>query len=104
MLTMVAENTTLISVKNIDMTALGDMGISTNAGCNITVTGDFNKKILGAATEHYAGVFHERWDGNRHTHTGADTFSRSDPGTDHSCPADTRNTPATNCDTVNSIS
>ena len=104
MFTMVNQNTTLVSAGNIDITSIGDMGISTNAGCNITVTGAFNKKISGAATEHYASVFHERWDGNRHTHTGADTYSRHDGGKDYSCPSDPARGGDPNCDPVNSIS
>jgi hypothetical protein len=79
------------------------MGISTNAGCNITVTGVFNKKISGAAIEHYAGVFHERWDKDKYTHTGADTYSRHDAGTNYSCPADPARGGDPNCDPVNSI-
>ena len=104
MFTMVNQNTTLVSAGNIDITSIGDMGISTNAGCNITVTGAFNKKISGAATEHYASVFHERWDGNRHTHTGADTYSRHDGGKDYSCPQDPARGGDPDCDPVNSIS
>ena len=119
--TVVQKNVTLVSAEAIDITALGDMGFSTNSNCNITVTGNvvetitgnstaqisgnssinvlgtFKNKIGGTTHKEYTGAFYERWDGDKHTHTGADTFSRFDPGVDHSCPTDTRSPSAQSC-------
>ena len=119
--TVVQKNVTLVSKEAIDITALGDMGFSTNSNCYITVTGNvvetitgnstaqisgnssinvlgtFKNKIGGTTHKEYTGAFYERWDGDKHTHTGADTFSRFDPGVDHSCPTDTRRPSAQSC-------
>ena len=97
------------------------MGFSTNSNCNITVTGNvvetivgnstaqisgnssinvlgtFKNKIGGTTHKEYAGAFYERWDGDKHTHTGANTFSRHDSGTDHGCPSDPVRNGADSC-------
>jgi len=113
MFTGVGENTTLVSVKALDITSLGDMGISTNSNFNHTVTGNsthkisgnasidvlgsFRHKITGITYKQYMSAFHERWDGDKWTHTNANTFSRHNSGTDHSCPADPPRSGATSC-------
>jgi len=114
--TVIAENTSIISVKDINISCLGNLGLSTNANYDITVIGNstsfiggnssinvlgsFKNKIGGTTHKEYVGAFYERWDGDKHTHTGADTFSRFDPGVDHSCPADTRSPSATDCTAI----
>ena len=100
----IKKNATFIRSEAIDITSVGDMGLSTNANFNHTVSsnsihkisgdssinvlGSFKNKIGGTTHKEHAGAFYERWDGDKHTYTGADTFSRHESGTDHSCPTD----------------
>ena len=86
MLTMVSQNTTVLSVGTIDITSIGDMGISTNAGCNITVTGDYKKKISGSAIEDYDGTLDETHDGVYKLYTGSDFHNHRAGGTDYANP------------------
>jgi hypothetical protein len=63
-------------------------------------TGTYNLTITGDA--------HVRYDGDIHTHTGADTYVRNDIGTDFSCPTDPpRNVPlkrnGIDCTDVNTV-
>jgi len=112
MATIVADNTTLISAKEINITALGNLGLSTDVNCDISVTGNtvfkmtgtYNQKVTGITTKQYTGAFHERWDGDKYTHTGANTFSRHESGVDHACSGDPSRTSANSCPTVNSVS
>lgn len=113
MFTMISGNTTLVTSSAIDITSVGDMGLSTNANFNHTVTsnsthkisgnasinvlGSFRHKITGTTYKQYMSAFHERWDGDKWTHTNANTYSRHNSGVDHSCPSDPTRTGATSC-------
>ena len=113
MFTMISGNTTLVSKSALDVTSVGDMGISTNSNFNHTVTGNsthkisgnasidvlgsFKHKITGTTYKQYMSAFHERWDGDKWTHTNANTYSRHNSGVDHSCPSDPTRTGATSC-------
>ena len=113
MTTMVSLNTTLVSASNIDITSIGDMGLSTNSNFNHTVTansthkisgnasidviGSFKHKITGTTYKQYMSAFHERWDGDKWTHTNANTYARHNTGVDHGCPSDPVRTGAVSC-------
>ena len=100
----IKENTTINSNANIDLGAVGKIGIGSGSDCNISVMGAYKQKVTGETTKHYLSAFHERWDGDKYTHTGADTFSRHDSGTDHSCNTDPSRNGVNACPTVNSVS
>jgi len=124
--TVVQKNVTLVSKEAIDITALSDMGFSTNSNCNITVNGNvvetiagnstaqisgsssinvlgsFKNKIGGTTHKDYVGAFYERWESDKHTHTGADTFSRHESGTDHGCDQDPPRNGAISCAVIES--
>ena len=110
MFTMVNKNTTMVTSGNIDITSIGDMGLSTNANFNHTVTsnsthqisgsstinvsgnssinvgGTFQKKLNGAAFEHYASTLDERHDSVYKVYTGSDVHSYREGGTDYANP------------------
>ena len=48
----------------------------------------------------FNGDSYTRYDGDRHTHTGKDTYSRHEKGVDHSCPDDPPRTSKPNCDDI----
>ena len=119
--TIVQKDATFIGAEAIDITAIGDMGLSTNANFNHTVSsnsihkisgsstveisgsssinvlGTFRKKIGGAAFEQYTSTFDERHEGHYKIFTGNNTSSVAVTGfTDFTCP--TQRTPISNCD------
>jgi len=90
---VVGENTTLLGVGAIDIIGLGNVGISSDVNMDITSTAnmtqtigaEYRKKVTGSAFEQYLGAFHERWDGDKYLHTGADTYlDRHDTGVNFS--------------------
>ncbi len=64
---------------------------------NETVGGSLKNKIGGTTHKEYVGAFYERWDGDKHTHTGGNTFSRHESGTDHGCPSDPNRNSSVSC-------
>jgi len=83
----------LLGVGAIDIIGLGNVGISSDVNMDITSTAnmtqtvgaEYRKKVTGSAFEQYLSVFHERWDGDKYLHTGADTYlDRHDTGVDFS--------------------
>ena len=101
--TITADNNTILSNKNIAITAIENVGISTAAACNLTVSGAYNQKVTGVTTKHYVGAFHERWDGDKWTHKGANTYSRHESGTDYTCSGDPSRSGANSCTNVNEV-
>ena len=53
-----------------------------------TIGGAYKNKITGTTHKQYLSAFYERWDGDKHTHTGADTYGRHDDGINYSCSSD----------------
>ena len=94
----------------IDIMSIGNMKIETKSSCNvitaanhnITVGGNFKKKITGTTHKQYMSPFFERWDGDKWSHTGANTYSRHDAGVDHGCNSDPVRTGANLCTDVES--
>lgn len=101
--TIVGKNASFISAEAIDITSIGDMGLSTNANFNQTISGSstakisgsssinvlgtFRKKIGGAAFEQYTSTFDERHEGHYKIYTGNNTSSVAVSGfTDFGCP------------------
>ena len=101
--TVVAGNNTILANGNIAITAMSNVGISTDTNMNIVVTGTYNQKVTGATTKHYVGAFHERWDGDKWTHKGANTYSRHESGVDYTCSGDPSRTGANSCTDVNTV-
>jgi len=119
MFTGVGENTTLVSVKALDITSLGDMGISTNSNCNITVTGNvtetvfgntlykisgtYQQKVTGATRLQYLNTLDERKHGHYKLYIGDDTSTVKASGkVDHNCP--TTRTGTNSCNNAASVS
>jgi len=95
MTTLVNKNTTLVSSENIDITAVGDMGFSTNSNCNITTTGNtifkvfgsYDHQITGATRLQYLSTLDERKHGHYKLWIGDDTSTVKVSGkVDHNCP------------------
>ena len=101
--TITADNNTILSNKNIAITAIENVGISTAAACNITVGGAYKQKVTGQTTKHYVGAFHERWDGDKWTHKGANTYSRHESGVDYACSSDPSRTSGNSCTDVEEV-
>jgi hypothetical protein len=76
MFTGVGENTTLVSVKALDITSLGDMGISTNSNFNHSVTLNSTHDIGGNKTIGIGG-FESKTIGNNYTINVTETYSLS---------------------------
>ena len=111
MTTIVAKNKTAISVQNMDITSIGDLGISTDSNCNITTTGNtvfkvfgtYGQQITGATRLQYKSTLDERHEGHYKIYTGDDTSSvRVSGKVDHSCP--TVRTGTTACNTAQPVS
>jgi hypothetical protein len=120
----VAQETVLICSSTIDIANVGNMSIGTNgtldvysnlnmkletdSSCNVitaanhnmTIGGNFKKKITGTTHKQYMSPFFERWDSDKWSHTGANTYSRHDGGVDHGCPSDPTRTGSTSCTDV----
>jgi hypothetical protein len=101
--TIIADNTTILSAKNIDIAGLENVGISSSAATNITVGGAYKQKVTGQTTKHYLGAFHERWDGDKWTHKGANTYSRHEGGVDYACSSDPSRTSGNSCTDVGEV-
>tara|TARA_Y100000593_G_scaffold82639_1_gene155380 strand:+ start:1561 stop:3066 length:1506 start_codon:yes stop_codon:yes gene_type:complete len=101
--TLTADDNTILSNKNIAITAIENVGISTDTNLNIVVTGAYNQKITGVTTKHYVGAFHERWDGDKWTHKGANTYERHESGINYTCSGDPSRTGANSCTDVNTV-
>ena len=76
MFTGVGENTTLVSVKALDITSLGDMGISTNSNFNHSVTLNSTHDIGGNKTIGIGG-FESKTIGNNYTINVTNNYSLS---------------------------
>ena len=100
----IKKNTTISCTANIDVGAVGKLGLGSGGDCNISIAGGYKQKVTGSTTKHYLGAFHERWDGDKWTHTGANTFSRHESGVDHACSSDPSRTSANSCTAVNTVS
>ena len=98
--TWVHDTNTIRSEKSISISARENVGISATCNMNITVTGEYKQRITGVTTKHYVGTFHERWDGHKWTHTGGNTYSRHENGTDWTCSGDPSRTSGNNCQDV----
>ena len=97
------KNTTINSKANIDLGAVGKIGIGSGSDCNISVMGAYKQKITGAARLQYVSTLDERHEGHYKLYTGDDTSTEKVSGkTDHSCPT-TRST-TNNCNTAATIS
>ena len=101
--TITGDNNVILSAKNIDIAGLENVGISSGANCNITVGGTYKQKVTGVTTKHYVGAFHERWDGDKWTHKGANTYSRHESGVDYACSSDPSRTSSNSCTNVNEV-
>ena len=101
--TITGDNNVVLSAKNIDITAIENVGISTAANCNLTVGGTYKQKVTGVTTKHYLGAFHERWDGDKWTHKGANTYSRHESGVDYACSSDPSRTSGNSCTDVEEV-
>jgi len=101
--TITGDNNVTLSNKNIDIVAVENVGISTAAAMNITVSGAYNQKVTGVTTKHYVGAFHERWDGDKWTHKGANSYSRHEGGVDYACSSDPSRTSGNSCTNVNEV-
>ena len=101
--TITGDNNVILSAKNIDIAGVENVGISSGANCNITVGGTYKQKVTGVTTKHYVGAFHERWDGDKWTHKGANTYSRHESGTDYTCSGDPSRSGANSCTNVNEV-
>ena len=105
MSTLIKMNKTVVSNSAIDITSIGDMGISTNSNCNITtqgntvfkVFGTYGQQITGATRLQYKSTLDERHEGHYKIYTGDDTSSvRVSGKVDHSCPTVRTGTTACN--------
>ena len=97
--TIVAENTSFITVKDMNIAALGKLGLSTDSNCDITVTGNTVFKTTGSYSQlvkektilEYQKELHETQQGHYYLYNGNDTSTVKEQGfTDHVCP-NTRN-------------
>ena len=97
--TIVFDNASLISVKDINVSALGKLGLSTDSNCDITVTGNTVFKTTGTYSQlvkektilEYQKELHETQQGHYYLYNGNDTSTVKEQGfTDHVCP-NTRN-------------
>ena len=97
--TIVFDNASLISVKDINVSALGKLGLSTDSNCDITVTGNTVFKTTGSYSQlvqektilEYQKELHETQQGHYYLYNGNDTSTVKEQGfTDHVCP-NTRN-------------
>ena len=92
----------VLSKLNMKLETKQSCNVITTANHNITVGGNFKKKITGTTHKQYMSPFFERWDGDKWTHTGANTYSRHDGGVDHGCNSDPVRTGANLCTDVES--
>ena len=89
-----------VKAQNILFEAYGDMDI-TATNMNETVT---NKEIDAMVYKESVGESHYRWNGDKYTWTGSDTYSRHDGGTDYGCPGDPSRDSGEACPSVDSAS
>ena len=101
--TWVHDNNTIRSEKSIAISARENVGISATGNMNIVVTGEYKQKITGVTTKHYVGAFHERWDGDKWTHKGANTYDRHESGTNYTCSNDPSRSGGNICTDVNTV-
>lgn len=79
---------------DVDFKVAGDMNLSVGKSFNIkaqsmtTEVSGSNSINVGSKYETISGETHHRYNGDLHTHIGADTFNRHDSGIDYGCPAD----------------
>jgi hypothetical protein len=90
----------VMSVGNMKLETASSCNVITAANHNITVGGNFKKKITGTTHKQYMSPFFERWDSDKWSHTGANTYGRHDGGVDHGCPSDPIRTGAISCTDV----
>ena len=105
--TIVAENTSFITVKDMNVAALGKLGLSTDSNCDITVTGNtvfkttgsYSQQNTGATRLQYKSTLDERQEGHYKLFVGDDTSTvRTSGKVDHSCP--TTRTGTNSCNTA----
>lgn len=86
--------------KNGWRSVTGNDQIHVTGNMNLIVDGDLNLKVSGNYYRTVAKESHIRFDGDKWEHIGADTYSRHDEGTDHSCPDDPSRLSANKCENV----
>jgi predicted chitinase len=93
------DNTLDIKASAINIESVNDFNIKSGSSLN-----EFAPTLNVNATEYRetVGTSHYRWNGDKHTHIGGDTYSRNDSGIDYSCPADPSRTGSTDCSSVSS--
>ena len=112
--------TTINVFNDVDMNVSGTMDLSVKEDLNIraqninmeanstinirsTALNETAASVSVEATSIYRETVNEshyRWNGDKYTFIGADTFSRNDSGTDHGCPSDPSRSGAAACPTV----
>lgn len=91
---------------DVDFKVAGDMNLSVGKSFNIkaasmsTEIAGNDSHLVGSKNETISGETQIRYEGDLHTHIGADTYSKHDAGIDYSCPSDPTRTGDTDCGSV----
>ena len=96
---------------DVDFKVAGDMNLSVGKSLNIktgenmtTEVAGKDSHLVGSKNETISGETQIRYEGDLHTHIGADTYSKHDGGIDYSCPSDPSRTGSIDCGSVDSAS
>jgi hypothetical protein len=93
---------------DVDFKVAGDMNLSVGKALNIkaasmtTEVAGNDSHLVGSKNETISGDTQIRYEGDLHTHIGADTYNKHDGGTDYSCPSDPTRSGSTDCASVDS--
>ena len=92
---------------DVDFKVAGDMNLSVGKSLNIktgenmtTEVAGKDSHLVGSKNETISGETQIRYEGDLHTHIGADTYSKHDGGIDYSCPSDPTRTGSVDCGSV----
>jgi hypothetical protein len=109
----VAKNARVAVGDSMELSVANNLNIRAD-NINIEATTAFNltsatisesSNTMNVAASNYletVGTSNYRWEGDKHTFTGANTYSRHDGGTDHGCPSDPSRDGAEDCGDVGS--
>ena len=117
---IVANNYTIVAGNDFAYIK-GSVNLTVDSSCKTYIKGNWDIQVDGNVSERIGGKYkrtvngethiscgsdhkvdfngasYTRYDGDVHTHTGADTFSRHEAGTNHSCPDDPPRTSGISC-------
>lgn len=114
-------NINILSQSGTNIKVQGDANINVHGDINTNVAGNYNLSVNGTynvkansiinetnswhvdtsnLNETISGESHYRYDGDKYTHIGADTYNRHSSGTDYGCPSDPARSSGQNCSNV----